>query len=427
MFKKIKTNPVVLVYPALIVLGVIFLLFVIINKHQKTNKQSPTNTSSRSRKSNIDILRSLPYAGSVKIEEDAPSGVVFIDKDKCSLGYNLYSIRPLCMAELIDLKGNVINSWRYDGSEFWSWTELLPNGDLLAIGGDAENIRPGDPNTYAQHRYLLRFNWDGKLLWRREIAAHHDVELTSDGSMLVLTLRYELNPSFNYKIKLCDNQITQLDQKGNIIESHSIYEAVSAGKNIFPLEPVELMQKNKMTYMDLFHCNSLEKMHIPHLVGKHPIYDLDNILVCFRHQNRIAVFSWKENKVIWAWGQDQLSGPHDASVLDNGNILIFDNGLGKGYSRVIELDPVKKTIIWEYKDNPPTNFYTAARGSAQRLSNGNTLIAESDKGHAFEITSDGKIVWEFFCPHKVQEDKRATIVRMKKYSPQFINNIINSQ
>jgi len=38
------------------------------------------------------------------------------------------------------------------------------------------------------------------------------------------------------------------------------------------------------------------------------------------------------------------------------------------------------------------------------LPNGNTLITESENGKAFEVTPEGKIVWEFFNPHRAGDN-----------------------
>ena len=59
-------------------------------------------------------------------------------------------------------------------------------------------------------------------------------------------------------------------------------------------------------------------------------------------------------------------------------------GADGSYQRVIELDPLEKAVVWEYRASPPESFYTASRGSSQRLPNGNTLICVSDGGRAFE-------------------------------------------
>ncbi len=35
------------------------------------------------------------------------------------------------------------------------------------------------------------------------------------------------------------------------------------------------------------------------------------------------VFNWDEGEVVWAWGQGTLSGPHDATLLEDGHILVY--------------------------------------------------------------------------------------------------------
>ena len=54
-------------------------------------------------------------------------------------------------------------------------------------------------------------------------------------------------------------------------------------------------------------------------------------------------------------------------------------------------------------------------GGNQRLPNGNTLITESCSGRVFEITKDGRIVWEFYNPNiKTETQERETIYRMTR-------------
>ena len=88
-------------------------------------------------------------------------------------------------------------------------------------------------------------------------------------------------------------------------------------------------------------------------------------------------------------------------MLDNGNILLFDNGLHgagayAGVSRVLEIDPSNEKIVWEYMQG--SSFYSATRSGAQRLSNGNTLVCSSTTGRLFEVTPEKEIVWEFIDP-----------------------------
>jgi hypothetical protein len=87
-------------------------------------------------------------------------------------------------------------------------------------------------------------------------------------------------------------------------------------------------------------------------------------------------------------------------LLENGNILLFDNVGVKGYSRVLEFDPVAREIVWQYGGQAQEPFFSRAIGSCQRLPNGNTLITDSESGRAFEIAPDRAIVWEYVNPHR---------------------------
>ena len=73
-----------------------------------------------------------------------------------------------------------------------------------------------------------------------------------------------------------------------------------------------------------------------------------------------------------------VSKQHDVRRLDDGNILIFDNGNGHSppTSRVVEysIDEENKIaeLVWEYTS--PYNYLSLSMGSSQRLPNQNTLI-----------------------------------------------------
>ena len=54
----------------------------------------------------------------------------------------------------------------------------------------------------------------------------------------------------------------------------------------------------------------------------------------------------------------------DAQQLENGNFLIFDNGLKKQSSRVIELNPISRKIVWQFPADGENTFFTIANGSS---------------------------------------------------------------
>ena len=128
-------------------------------------------------------------------------------------------------------------------------------------------------------------------------------------------------------------------------------------------------------------------------------------------------------EILWPWGAGELDWPHLPLMTEDGRILIFDNGTHRLYSRVLELDPITETIEWEYVTDPPEVFFSRAKGSAQRLPNGNTLICESDDGRAFEITRDGEVVWEWFNP-ATKKGYREQVYRMWRLDPDVVEPLL---
>lgn len=124
-----------------------------------------------------------------------------------------------------------------------------------------------------------------------------------------------------------------------------------------------------------------------------------HILISIRSFHTIAVVDPIMQKVTWAMtGLWKMQ--HQPTVLDNGNILLFDNQGYHAMSKVVEFNPLTQEVVWAYRGNEDNKFYSRTSGSNQRLSNGNTLITETDYGRAFEVTTNRDVVWEFYNPHR---------------------------
>ncbi|MBD3366655.1 MAG: hypothetical protein GF405_00605, partial [Candidatus Eisenbacteria bacterium] len=128
-----------------------------------------------------------------------------------------------------------------------------------------------------------------------------------------------------------------------------------------------------------------------------PAFRDGNVLVTVRELDLVIVINMETALVEWAL-QDGWGAPHQATVLENGNLMIFDNKGNEGSSRIIEFDPVTHEHVWVYKGDEPEDFRSPECGSNHRLQNGNTLIVETDRGAAFEVTPDGTIVWKYINP-----------------------------
>jgi hypothetical protein len=84
-------------------------------------------------------------------------------------------------------------------------------------------------------------------------------------------------------------------------------------------------------------------------------------------------------------------------------MLILDNLGGDpalGGTRVLELDPITQQLVWRYEGASEQPLQTRVMGACHRLPNGNTLIVETAKGRALEVTMEGEIVWEYVNPHR---------------------------
>ena len=83
----------------------------------------------------------------------------------------------------------------------------LPAVDLVVMGRVPHDETP---ETARDSRYLLRMDWDGKTLWRRALAAHHDVDVTPDGRILTLTYELRVEEDIDPTTPMRDNSLLLL-------------------------------------------------------------------------------------------------------------------------------------------------------------------------------------------------------------------------
>lgn len=364
-------------------------------------------------------LKALGYVDvAEESEADTSSGVVSVDRAVVQDGYSLFTNAFTCSARIVDVDGRVVHEWSRKPCFRWDNTTLLPDGDLLVVGRDRpdEKRRGGRAARWEQGQHLARLAWDGTVRWERRIRAHHDAEPTPDGRISVLLGGDRRIPEVDPDDEVVTDSLAILSPSGEIVEEAQLYDMLSAAPGFV----VQQRPRRGEANSDLIHANAIDWMRRPELAARDPLYAIGNVLVCMRHQDAIAMIDWRAKKVVWHWGQGEISGPHDAQVLPNGNVLLFDNGVSRKWSRVIELDPIARRVVWEWRAPDPTTFFSLTRGSNQRLANGNTLVADSDSGRAFEVAPDGRIAWEFLNPER-HEGKRVAIVRIRRIPRQTVD------
>jgi hypothetical protein len=236
-----------------------------------------------------------------------------------------------------------------------------------------------------------------------------------------------------------DDSVCILDPNGNETRCVSILDSIERSAHAGLLDDVD------ETHIDLLHSNTIEVLD-GRLAGRSSAFARGNVLVSIRNLSAICVMDLELEQVVWS-ATGEWKYQHSPTILENGNLLVFDNNptaadaesvhdpelfikrfedspevVEEGaFSRVVEMDPFTREVIWEYSGEPDFPFYSFVLGKAQRLPNGNTLITESVAGRAFEVTRDGEIVWEFINPSTTGQNDEliATLLEVTRVPDDF--------
>lgn len=351
---------------------------------------------SRSQALEFAQLQALGYVDGTYDEESDLRDVIVNLESKTDPGYNFYSSRKQSGARLIDMQGRAVYQWQSPHPGAWQHAELLPNGDVIVIVKD---------------KRLDRYDKNSKRLWSVEGRFHHDLAI-HDGEIYVLWRRAERVEYLNPRVPILVDVIQVRSMEGEFKREISVLDVMHDSPYTFLLPSVGHRRVGKGVQLDVLHTNHVEVFdgRLAHL---NPLYKKGNILVSMRNINSIAILDGETTKIVWLWGPTNLVFQHHPTLLDNGHILLFDNGTTQ--SRVLEIDPLSQQIVWQY--GPKKGFFSATRGSNQRLPKGNTLITESDTGYVFEVTPKGRIVWKFANPIVDAKKVRDAIWRMQRLDP----------
>ena len=324
----------------------------------------------------------------------ARTGLVALDEERACPGYVLFTpLMGLGTAYLIDLKGQAVHRWNLPYPP-GLYGYLLPNNNLFYMGKMHDETWDLWPHWHIiKGGVFLEVDWEGNIVWEhRDPYHHHDARRTSSGGVIYLNVE-RVPADIAAKVKggvpdsgengMWADVIIEVDAAGNRTWEWHAIEHLDFETDVLPPN----VSRDEWT-----HGNAV----VP--LGE------DRVMFSFRHISVVGIIDKKSGELVWKLGRDILSQQHDPSMLDNGNVLIFDNGPFPKYdwipfSRVIEVDPKSNQIVWEYRDSPMFNFFSPNISGARRLSNGNTLITEGAFGRIFQVTLDKQVVWEYINPH----------------------------
>jgi hypothetical protein len=323
-------------------------------------------------------------------------------------------------ARLVDMLGNVVNTWTASASG-------LPNdalltkvpiftkaGHILAFRGPS--TYPGYPR--ARGSVITELDYSGRIVWEYSQGSmlgglpfggfHHDLARLENGNTLALASVLVSGSAISPKT-LIDDCVIEIDPSGQIVWAWFTFQHVQE----FGFSETGA-QQIWATGGDWAHANAVAV--VPANTLNDPRFLPGNVMISYRNLNTFVVIDRATGSISWKAGpNDNLTiGQHDVHMIPlglegAGHILAFDNGGSGGYpavfreySRVVEIDPLTRALPWTYtaSNSGIQNWalFSPFISGAQRLLEGNTLITEGTKGRIFEVTSTGAIVWEYMSP-----------------------------
>jgi hypothetical protein len=385
-------------------------------------------------------------------------------------GYVLFAPADSTTTYLIDKHGQVIHTWQSTHIPGMS-VYLLENGNLLR----AENLGPTPKETYCLYPggRIVMYDWNSNVIWadtiyNSEEQQTHDIYPMPNGNVLVNVWEKITNKEA-YKA----GRDTLLDTSGYFWSGRIVElqpdTATHTAKEIWhwrfmdhvvsgTIEEVKRHPKKlNINYLGVPMGKDNEDWTHMNAVTYNP--DLDQIMISSRnlseiyiikHTNDSVISSGKEGDFLYRWGNpqaygmgdstdQQLFGQHSPYWIEPGftgsnQIMINNDGFHRTYTSVNIINPLDKEghYIWSEKTGfgpdsagwtykAPVSLYSNTRGSAQRLSNGNTLICAAQESTFYEIDKSEKIVWTY-----VLKDNGGAF-RCHQYDIPFVQNIIEKE
>lgn len=307
-------------------------------------------------------------------------------------------------AWLVDRQGRELHRWDARFSEVfpraphlrwqardeaiaWHGATVLANGDLVFNFQDA---------NFPYGSGLVRLDATGRVVWALAENTHHDVTPDDRGHLWVPAMRVvEGTGNGNRHAWHYEDIILEVaPEDGRVLRRIVVRDALAAYPGLFGL-----------TYADSLDIDSEDPLHLNNvdplpeaLAARFPLFRAGDLLISLRNINTIAVLDRESGRAKWV-----MTGPfvrqHDPDWLPDGRLLVFDNRGGDpacGGSRLLAIDPVTQEIETRYDGCGGPPFYTYARGMQQLLPDGRLLVAETHAGRAFELSADGRLLWEYW-------------------------------
>lgn len=186
--------------------------------------------------------------------------------------------------------------------------------------------------------------------------------------------------------------IMVIDTLGNVLNTWSAWDVWDIEKDPYI---------GRYRY-DRFHINGL-------------CFDKDsNYLLSTPIEDQIWKVDAKSGELVWRFGRAgdfkmdttaYFSFQHSPYVMENGDLMLFDNGLynQRSGAKAFRLDEKSRTAETTVNAMLPPNLYTSRMGNAFQLPNGNLLQCSSKTGSVVVTDQSGNVLWEstmLYAPYR---------------------------
>ena len=375
-------------------------------------------------------------------------------------GYILFAPISSLPTFLIDTRGRLVHSWLSRYRPAFS-CYLLENGNLLRTAKDYYTQFPGGGYGGLVEEFDWDDSLTWSYGYSSETyCQHHDIEPMPNGHVLLIAWELKTraeavaagrNPNLLVQDVLWPDHLVEVDPAGDSIVwewhlwDHLIqdFDSSKANYGIVADHP-ELVDLNfvaagERAVADWNHTNSVyynEQLDQIVLSVHHfsEVWVIDHSTTTEEARGHIGGRRGQGGDILYRWGNPQtyragtragqrFFGQHDARWIEPGlpgagHIMVFNNGYlrpDSNYSTVDEFIPAvdstghyprpapgapfgPDTLVWQYRADPPTSFFSGEMSGAHRLPNGNTFICSSGNGELIEVTPGAHVVWRYVNP-----------------------------
>jgi len=380
--------------------------------------------------------------------------------DGVSPAYTLFAPMSSGVTYLVDINGQVVRTWKSTLLPS-AWIYFLDNGHVLR-GGSDRGLSPmsggGQGGRFQEFDFDGNLVWD--FVYNTPQLPHHDVAVLPNGNILAIawesktaeeTRAVGRRPSAIPPGGIWPDMLIEFEPQppnnARIVWEWHLWDHLV--QNIEPTlqnyaDPASRPERININSdaggfgfsKDVFHTNAVAyNPELDQIVLSVPTFNeiwvIDHSTTTQDAAGRTGGRSGKGGDLIYRWGNpeaygrgtaaDQLLGfQHNAHWIPQGrpgagHMTVFSNQtpsptgeITKVYEFVPPVDadgryatPVAGPFgpaapVWTYSDS---SLQASSLSGAERLENGHTLISSGPQGRVFEITTEGKIVWDYWSPY----------------------------